>query len=58
MKDDPDLFNNMPIPIQVWGRKLEEEKVLVIMEEVERCAGLLSSSSSAQEEEKWVPLVT
>jgi len=35
--DDPEVFHGMPIGLQIMGRRLEEEKVLAVAEEVRRC---------------------
>jgi amidase len=35
--DDPEIFHGVPIGLQIVGRRLEEERILAISEEVERC---------------------
>lgn len=35
--DDPEVFHGMSIGLQILGRRLEEEKVLAVAEEVRRC---------------------
>ena len=39
--DDPELFHNTPIGLQIMGRQLEEEKVLAAALEVQRCIATL-----------------
>lgn len=33
--DDPEVFDGMPVGLQIMGRRLEEEKVLAIAKELE-----------------------
>ena len=35
--DDPHVFHGAPVAVQLMGRRLEEEKVLAIAEEVSQC---------------------
>lgn len=38
--DDPDVFHGTPIAVQLMGRRLEEEELLTVAQEVERCLSL------------------
>lgn len=35
--DDPQVFHGAPVAVQLMGRRLEEEKLLAIAEEVKEC---------------------
>jgi amidase len=39
LSDNPDLFHGSPVGVQVICRRLEEEKVLAIAEEVQATLG-------------------
>ena len=35
--DDPDVFHGTPIAVHLMGRKLEEEELLAVAQETQRC---------------------
>lgn len=39
MVDDPDAYHGAPVAVQIIGRRLTEERVMVIAEEVWRLLG-------------------
>lgn len=40
MVDDPDAYHGAPVAVQIIGRRLTEERVMAIAEEVGRLLGL------------------
>lgn len=39
VSDDPEAYHGAPVAVQIVGRRLTEEKILVIAEEVGRLLG-------------------